>query len=212
MITDLLGNRIPSGRIVRQLTADFLTGSRPTWLAVASGTESFGGESTERYYQLATAAVLGSTAKLTLPTLQSDQFTGLFLTLEGLHFDEDDAISFHFGFNASSAGAVILQASSEVPSLGTTAMLRVKNPNTDYAVPYLIRGSGEALRHRNITFALYPQVGQVFLMEDDQVFFHRDISEDLTNGVLTPEISLTTNEAASHWLRLSQVKLMVEHN
>src|SRR5690606_39219709 len=100
MITDLLGNRIPSGRIVRQLTADFLTGSRPTWLAVASGTESFGGETTERYYQLATADTLGSTAKLTLPTLQSDKFTGLFLTLEGLHFDEDDAISFHFGFNA----------------------------------------------------------------------------------------------------------------
>lgn len=214
------GKEIPSGKIHKQLCANFLDGALPTWLTTL-GTPTFEAPPGRGLMRLSTDAVANSTVELKSSMLfDSTQFTEIAFTVEGLQFNGNIQMSVQMGIKStdSKAGITFFHNVNQ-----PTAMIRAYKADgtyVDYPTKmafFTVNMAGdEGQNRKNVTVRLF--TGQqyaastgkrvyVYVQNDDQVGALADVTSSFTNGNLQCIAKVTTGAAAAKILTASQVKI-----
>lgn len=187
---------------------DWLGGTLPPWLYVQSGVGSVSAPDVSRgFYQVDTAATVGSIARLAVNQLIDSTFVrAVLFEVDTFAIPVDNSpVTITLGINgASSSGGFAIQQYN-----GSSTSLVTATGNS--VLDYNMRSDGEGTARRNIGLLLLPSVKKMAFLEGGRV---RGIRSDtgMVDGDLRPGISITAQSAAVHSFRVSQVKLTVWHD
>lgn len=208
---DLMGRDIPEGKVTRELVANFLDGTMPSWLSLISGTASYILPATGKGgLKLETGAINGDVAQIKSYGIYLGSFLEVSFTVEGFQTDTDTKASIGIGIQDSPRGVGFWQAITS-----DKLHMRVWGTPSNYEedIDYRLRGLDAALKSKNITVKILPRKKEIMLLEDDQVMFYYDASEYLiTNGVVYCNFEIGTKENVAHYITIPQIKLKLVHN
>jgi hypothetical protein len=214
-VLDNNGNLVPLGKVQRTITEPFLSGTLPSWLSVTGGagvyTAPSGASGTYPNYSIASAATANSQAAMASSiTVNSTHLLGIIwsasLWTDGSDNNYGIALSLYGGALGGWIGQAAGAASGSIVANGPTR-------STVLVGTAPLATANEAKSKRNISIVYVPPAREIWWMEDDQVVaWQAFASGNWGDGVLTPNITLTTAEAVSHTLYLSQVSLTICHN
>lgn len=210
-IRDNAGNVVPVGQVKRVLEENFLLGSQAAWLSCTGGTQTFSAPSAGYgYTQIASGSTTGNSAQLSGPTIDTSSKEAILWEVEGLTFDVSGAaMDITLGVNAAGqVGAYAKQAS------GSANFVMNSGSSAFTATNYQIRDGGEGIHRHNIGLWLFPPAKEVLLLQNGQVVGYRDgtVASSWTDGVATPNITITTQAAAARTMFIEQVRLTVWTN
>lgn len=229
LIRDDDGNIIPLGRTIRTFDDPLIPGlafantpAGTPWLTTDLGTANFNsgvsaatnpGQAT-----IATAATINSFARVkTNFVILDTNYKEIVWTVQALSCDVDSPIKMQFGISqdGNNGGCDLVQASTDaLASIQTTAAAAT---NGTYPANYrLVDGNAftavaVARKYKNITMRLQPQLGKVYILEDDQDMVAADISATFTHGSLRPYVVMQTLEAVAHNFKISRATLTLIH-
>lgn len=210
IIRDFQGNPVPYGKVSKMLVENFMSGSLPSWLSSSAGTPTFSIPPESRgYLQITTGATPGSVARLQTLEINPSDFEAIIWSVEGLVCDTDTSVNIGIGINGANAGAVFFQTNTDVR---TKIRIHHSTGYTDYYINHRLRGGGEAIQKRNIGVMYLPKLKKIYLMEEDQVMHEQDLSGITISGNVRGVVDITTPESKSHYMRVSQVRLELQHN
>lgn len=214
---DLNGALVPPGRVAQTFEWWAASGALPSWLTVTSGTPTFTGPSTSRgLLSIATGAVSGNTAQIkafNTGGIGLANFVGIRWEVFGARVDSVN-VQYAMGIAGSgSVGGYIRQNSN--PAELTVSTNMAGNLRGEYLD---IRAETEniATHKRNLGLFLLPAsvlpgIGaELYAMEDDQVMVYRQSAINL--GSVSPDLTITTQEAVAHTLEITGLRLTLFHN
>lgn len=204
------GKLIPFGKTKITSEANFVTASAlPAWLTTPTGVTTFRGPDVSYHgcVQLATGANVGDTASVaTTPALESDLYEAILFEIEGFRYGtaSNCPVDLQFGiFGAGNVGAYVEQAYNAVDfHLHSGAALSVE-------ALYDARAGGESALRRHIGFLLCPRLKEAFFLDSGQIVAWADVAADYSNGLVTPQLVITNQQATAHSCRFFQARLSV---
>ncbi|WP_340028994.1 hypothetical protein MHB71_05095 [Paenibacillus sp. FSL H7-0940] len=214
------GKEIPSGKIHKQLCANFLDGALPSWLTTV-GTPTFEPPPGRGLLRLTTAATAASSVELkSTATFNSTQFTEISYTIEGLQFNGNIQISAQIGIKSADSKAGITFFHNVNQPSGIIRAYKADGTYTDYPTKmafFTVNMAGdEGQNSKNLTVRLFTgkqyaaSTGRrvyVYVQNDDQVGALADVTDSFIDGDLQCIAKLTTSAAVAKTLVASQVKI-----
>lgn len=212
LITDLAGELVvPQGRMKRELVAHFLDGKQPGdatgqgwWTSLIAGTMTLPSLSTGADAVITSGAVSGNQAGIKGLPVESRFMRGVMFTVEGLSTDTISNVDITLSIEGLNVGAQWFHLTA-----GTDPVLRKlkSGGNVDITLPWAKLRS--TTNKKNLSILLMGrQYGEIYVFQDDQCVGYHDTDTvwAAATGNVTPQVVLTTRQAAAHSLHFTQLR------
>jgi hypothetical protein len=215
---DPRGTLVPLGSFEHRFSYSPAFGDAlPTWLAVQAGTgtaTNASSGSSAANYSVASAATANAGARLWVTQdIRPSQYDEIIFTLQGLKFSVDNGfdIRIEIGATAQDKGISLRQDNNAGPN-DTTATLRAHTGAgvfVDHTTHYVIqRLNGGSRKPRNLTLRWRPKIGEVLVLEDDQVMVVQSIGTEADAiSACRPMVTLTTKDATARSFSFARLEV-----